>query len=235
VEVALADHLGIDQWFAVIGGSMGGMRVLEWAVGFPSRLSQAVVLAVGAASTADQIALSSLQIRAIRLDARYRGGDYYDSPPGPVDGMALARGVGQFTYRTSGELDGRFGRLDQEGEVPLRGGRYAVESYLEYQGSKLGRRFDPNSYIVLSEAMNHHDVGRNRGGVKVALSAITSSVTVISIDSDRLYPPKLQVELADLIATAQPLQTVSSSVGHDGFLLESSQIGLIIKTSLQRF
>ena len=233
VEVALADHLGVRQWHAIVGGSMGGMRVLEWAVGLPSRLARAVVLAVGAASTADEIALSSLQIRAIRLDPLYRGGDYYGTGSGPFDGMALARGIGHFTYRTSDEFDVRFGRLDQQGEQPLRGGRYAVESYLQYHGDKLVRRFDPNSYVVLSEAMNHHDVGRGRGGIKQALGAITSSVTVISIASDRLYPPRLQEELVDLIPQARPLATVTSSVGHDGFLLESEQIGLVIGKALR--
>ena len=192
-----------------------------------------MVLAVGAASTADEIALSSLQIRAIRLDPHYRGGDYYDTGSGPFDGMALARGIGHFTYRTSDEFDVRFGRLDQEGEQPLRGGRYAVESYLQYHGDKLVRRFDPNSYVVLSEAMNHHDVGRGRGGIKQALGAVTSSVTVISIASDRLYPPRLQKELVSLIPQARPLQTVTSSVGHDGFLLESQQIGSVIGKALR--
>jgi homoserine O-acetyltransferase len=233
VEVALADYLGITRWHAIVGGSMGGMRVLEWAVGFPSRLDRAVVLAVGATSTADEIALSSLQIRAIRLDPLYREGDYYDTGSGPFEGMALARGIGHFTYRSADEFDVRFGRQDQEGEVALDGGRYAVESYLQYHGDKLVRRFDPNSYIVLSEAMNHHDVGRGRGGVKEALSGVTTLVTVISIDSDRLYPPSLQEELVDLLANARPLQTVRSSVGHDGFLLESTQIGRIIETALR--
>jgi homoserine O-acetyltransferase len=232
VEEALADHLGIAKWHAVVGGSMGGMRVLEWAVGSPSRVDHAVALAVGTASTADEVALSSLQIRAIRLDPLYQGGDYYDTGSGPFEGLSLARGIGHFTYRTSEEFDLRFGRDYQEGEDPLKGGRYAIESYLEYHGDKLGRRFDPNSYIVLSEAMNHHDVGRGRGGVKEALGAITSSVTVISIESDRLYPPKLQEELVDLIPNARPLQSVKSNVGHDGFLLETAQISKLIETSL---
>ncbi|MFZ1063285.1 MAG: homoserine O-acetyltransferase [Acidimicrobiales bacterium] len=232
VEVALADYLGVARWYAVVGGSMGGMRVLEWAVGFASRLEQAVVLAVGAASTADQIALSSLQVRAIRLDPHYRGGDYYESETGPSEGMALARGIGHFTYRTGSEFEFRFGRHDQPGESSLEGGRYAIESYLEYQGDKLARRFDPNSYVVLSEAMNHHDVGRGRGGLREALSAIACAVTVISIDSDRLYPTRLQEQLVELVANVRPLQMVTSSVGHDGFLLEVDQIGAIIERAL---
>ena len=165
VEVALADQLGIARWACVIGGSMGGMRVLEWCVGHPERVRRAVVLAVGAAATADQIALCSLQIRAIRQDAAFAGGDYYGTGARPVDGLAIARGIGQVSYRTAAEFESRFGRQVQAEEDPLKGGRYAVESYLQHHGDKLAERFDANSYVVLSEAMNHHDVGRGRGGI----------------------------------------------------------------------
>ncbi len=107
-----------------------------------------------------------MQIRAIKADPKWRGGDYYDAAPGdgPHVGMSIARGIGQISYRTELELDERFGRDHQGDERPLDGGRYAVESYLEYQGDKLAERFDANTYLVLSEAMNHHDVGRGRGG-----------------------------------------------------------------------
>jgi homoserine O-acetyltransferase len=233
VEVALADFLGIESWFAVVGGSMGGMRALEWAVGFPDRVSRLVVLAVGAASTADEIALSSLQVRAIRADANYQGGDYYDTGRTPREGLSLARGLGQFTYRTGGEFGSRFGREMQRGEDALRGGRYAIESYLEYHGHKLTQRFDANSYVVLSEAMNHHDVGRDRGGIAHALGTISATTTVIGIDSDRLYPLYVQEELVDLIPHARPLEVITSRVGHDGFLLEVEQIGALLRSALK--
>jgi homoserine O-acetyltransferase/O-succinyltransferase len=233
IEVALADYLGIDTWSAVIGGSMGGMRVLEWAVSFPSRVRRAIVLAVGAASTADEIALSSLQIRAIKADPNYFGGDYYERGEGPREGLAIARGLGQITYRTSGEFEARFGRKVQDEGDALSGGRYAIESYLGYHGEKLAARFDANSYVVLSEAMNHHDVGRGRGGVAAALSQVSAETTVIGIDTDRLYPARLQEELVALIATAQPLNVISSDVGHDGFLLEVDQIAKIVSEALR--
>ena len=164
VEVALADSLGIETWAAVIGGSMGGMRVLEWCIDQPHRVARAVVLSVGAAASADQIALASLQVRAIRSDPAFRGGDYYGTDARPVDGLSLARGIGQYSYRTGAEFEDRFGRRPQDEEDPLKGGRYSIESYLQHHGEKLAQRFDPNSYILLSEAMNHHDVGRGRGG-----------------------------------------------------------------------
>jgi len=233
VEVALTNQLGIGAWYAVVGGSMGGMRVLEWAVGYPQRVRRAVMLAVGAASTADQIAQCSLQLRAIRADPHFRRGDYYETGAAPDDGLAIARGLAQITYRSSDEFNARFGRTSQDGSDPLHGGLYAVESYLAYQGEKLVQRFDANSYVVLSEAMNHHDVGRGRGGVEEALGTVQSRVTVIGIDSDRLYPLQLQEELVRLIPDAHGLFVISSPVGHDGFLLEIDQIGKVVGAALQ--
>ncbi len=232
VEAALTDHLGIDQWAGVVGGSMGGMRVLEWCVGHPDRVRRAVVLAVGAMATAGQIALCSLQIRAIASDPAYSGGDYYSTGARPSAGLALARGIGQYTYRTDLEFESRFGRTAHQEEDPRKGGRFAVESYLEYHGDKLTRRFDPNSYIVLSEAMNHHDVGRDRNGVSRALARVRAEVAVAGIDSDRLYPLGLQYQLARLIPGSHPVTVVESSSGHDGFLLETGQVGSVVASVL---
>jgi homoserine O-acetyltransferase/O-succinyltransferase len=231
-EVALADHLGIERWHGVVGGSMGGMRVLEWCVGYPDRVSRAVVLAVGAAATADQISLCSLQIRAIRSDPAFAGGDYYDGHDSPVDGLSIARGIGQVSYRTGNELEVRFGHRPQSPEDPFKGGRFSVESYLEHQGDKLVARFDPNSYIVLSQAMNNHDVGRGRGGVGPALAAVRARVVVAGIASDRLYPLPLQEELAALLPGGRPASVIQSDFGHDGFLLETQQVGAVVFSAL---
>lgn len=233
IEAELATHLNIATWRAVIGGSMGGMRSLEWTVGYPERVARSVVLAVGAASTSDEIAHSALQVRVIRADPAFHGGDYYETGEAPQAGLAIARGLGQITYRTGDEFDARFGRSAQNNGDVLRDDLYAVESYLGYHGEKLARRFDANSYIVLSEAMNHHDVGRGRGGVARALASVRSPMTVIGIDSDRLYPVRLQREIADLVPSAAPLSVITSGVGHDGFLLEVDQIGKIVKSALE--
>lgn len=231
-EALLTDHLGIDRWAAVVGGSMGGMRVLEWCVGHADRVARAAVLAVGAAATAEEIALCSVQCRAIRLDPDFSGGDYYETDASPVAGMELARGIGQISYRTEAEFDRRFGRRPQGEEKPLRGGRFAVESYLEHQGEKLGTRFDPNSYLVLSEAMNNHDVGRGRGGVTAALARVTARVEVAGIDSDRLYPLALQQELARLLPGGHRCTVIESEFGHDGFLLEIDKAGAMLSSAL---
>jgi homoserine O-acetyltransferase len=150
----------------------------------------------------------------------------------PVDGLAIARGIGQMSYRTADEFRSRFGRRPQALEDPLKGGRFAVESYLEHHGEKLARRFDPNSYIVLSEAMNNHDVGRERGGLARALAEVQATVTVAGIDSDRLYPLTLQEELARLLPGNRPLAVIESASGHDGFLLETEQVAAIVTSVL---
>ena len=234
VEAALADRLGIERWHAVVGGSMGGMRVLEWAVGFPDRVRRTVVISVGAKATAEQIAWCSVQIRAIRADPNWQNGDYDAGTPagGPHTGLSIARGIGQISYRSELEFDQRFGRDHQGDENPLGGGRYAVESYLDYHGEKLTRRFDANSYIVLSQAMNHHDVGRGRGGVAAALSRVTAETTLAGISSDRLYPMRLQYELAELTPTAGDVEVIESIHGHDGFLVESDAVGKVVGRAL---
>jgi homoserine O-acetyltransferase len=234
VEAALADHLEIARWDAVVGGSMGGMRALEWAVAHPTRLARVVVISTGAAASAEQIALCSVQIQAIRNDPRFRGGDYYDASAGdgPHRGMGLARRIGHISYRTEAELAARFGNDAQAGEEPFAGGRYSVESYLDHQADLLVGRFDANSYIVLSDAMNHHDVGRGRGGIAAALATIEAEVTIAGIDSDRLYPLRLQRELAELVPSTTELTVISSSHGHDGFLVESDQVGAIVAGAL---
>jgi homoserine O-acetyltransferase len=234
VEAALARVLDITRWAAVVGGSMGGMRALEWSVMFPDQVERMVVLACGAAASAEQIALCAVQAHAIRLDPGFAGGDYYDLPPGagPARGLGLARRIGHITYRSEIELAGRFGRAAQDGEDPLAGGRYAVESYLDHQADKLVRRFDANSYLVLSRTMDHHDVGRGRGGVAEALARVTARPTIVAIDSDRLYPPRLQQELHAHLPGRPDLHIVTSPFGHDAFLIETEQVGKYIRMGL---
>ena len=232
VEAELANVLGIDAWYAVIGGSMGGMRALEWAVKHPRRVPRAIVIGCGAASTAEQIALCSLQIRAIEADPHFHGGDYYDLLEGPWRGMSIARGIGQVSYRSELELQQRFNRGHQNDEHPFEGGLYTVESYLDYHGEKLARRFDANTYIALSRAMNHHDIGRARGGVAAALSRVTAEVTLAGMSSDRLYPLRLQYELADLLPRNKGVEVVQSISGHDGFLTEHEAVGEVIAGAL---
>ena len=233
VEARLATQLGIERYAAVIGGSMGGMRALEWAIGHSQRVGAALVLATGAAATADQIGTQSAQILAIRNDPNWHGGDYF-APlnPGPSAGLGLARRIAHLTYRSERELDERFGHAPQPGEDPLGDGRFAVQSYLDHHAGKLDDRFDAGSYAVLTDAMNTHDVGRGRGGVPAALASISSPVVVGGINSDRLYPLRQQAELAAGIPNCAGLDVVDSRFGHDGFLIEIDAVSALIERTL---
>ncbi len=230
-QVALADTLGIERFAAVIGGSMGGMQALEWAVGHPQRVDRLAVFAAPAHSDADDIALNSLQLEAIRMDSAFNGGDYYDAKDGegPHRGLALARRMALLSYRSPNELNGRFHRSWQSDINPLGGhGRFAVESYLDFHGNKFTRRFDANSYVVLANAMSSHDIGRGRDGSAHALARAVATSLVVGIDSDRLFPPAAQHELAELLPLGldgHSAHVISSPFGHDAFLIEHEIVG----------
>jgi homoserine O-acetyltransferase len=227
VEARLASRLGIDRYVAAIGGSMGGMRALEWAIGQPERVGAALVLATGAAASADQIGIQTTQLLAIRNDPDWQGGDYHNGLH-PSAGLGLARRIAHLTYRSELDLEERFGRDPQPGEDPLAGGRFAVQSYLDHHARKLDARFDAGSYVALTDAMNTHDVGRGRGGIQAALASVTCPVVVAGIDSDRLYPLRLQAEIATGISTCAGLEVVASKYGHDGFLIETEAVSALI-------
>lgn len=231
-ELKLFDVLGIDRLSAAIGGSMGGMRVLEWMLLAPERLAAALILAVGARATADQIGTQTTQIAAITSDPDWQGGDYHGTGRVPRAGMGIARRIAHLTYRTEVELDSRFANSPQDGEDPWDGGRYAVQSYLEYQAEKLSRRFDPATYVLLSEAMNRHDIGRGRGGVDAAMSSTAVPCIVGGIDSDRLYPLHTQRELAEGLPGCRHFEVIASRDGHDAFLTEAAAIGKLLTQTM---
>jgi homoserine O-acetyltransferase len=233
-EARLADALGINSWYAVLGGSMGGARALEWAVTYPDRVQRCGVFSIGASSTAEQIAFAQAQTLAIRQDVNFRGGDYYGGPE-PEAGLALARRIAHITYRSAGELDVRFGRNAQGGEAPLQAvslgerGRYQVESYLDHQGTKLVRRFDANSYIAITEALMSHDIRRGRGPLKETLAQATAEFFVAAVDTDRLYFPAQSHELADALPGDVAVHLIEAPIGHDGFLTEIGQLSLQLR------
>jgi homoserine O-acetyltransferase len=237
VEIELARQLGITTWELVVGASMGGHRVLEWALLGPEagiEVRNLAAIATTAQTSGDQIAWAHPQLGAIRSDPRWRGGDYYDATDGdgPHLGLGIARQIAHTTYRSARELDLRFGRLPQGGEDPLTRGRYAVQSYLDHHGDKLARRFDANSYLVLTESMLTHDLGRDRGGVESALSQVAARALVVAVDSDRLFPPEQSGRIAAWIPGAEPLRIITSDFGHDGFLIEFDQLGPIVREFL---
>jgi len=233
-QKAFSDLIGITKWHAIIGGSFGAMHALEWAVMYPESLANLAVIAAPPISTADQIALNSVQIEAIRTDAAFKDGNFYEARAGqgPHRGLALARRMALLNYRSPNELNERFDRTWQSSVNPFGdGGRFAVESYLDFHGNKFTRRFDANSYITLVNAMNSHDVTRGRGTLAEVLATVTARTLVVGIDSDRLFPISGQAEIAanlkcELVGGG--LQVISSEFGHDGFLIEKDLVGPLL-------
>jgi homoserine O-acetyltransferase/O-succinyltransferase len=231
-QARLADHLGVETWHCVLGGSMGGMQVLEWAITYPQRVRSIMPIATCAQATAQQIAWGTIGRRAIRLDPRWRGGDYYEAGPGdgPWEGLAIARMIAQVTFRSDNVFTEKFGRSLAEGAT--FGGpidlwqRFEVESYLDHHGIKLIRRFDANSYLIIGKAMDLHDVGRGRNGLAAAMRRITMPSTVVGISSDILYPNYQQRQIHDLLDTVGDSRyaEIESPHGHDSFLINTEQL-----------
>ena len=234
-QAAVADHLGIDTWLAVVGGSMGGMQVLEWGVMFPERLRVIAPIATTLAASAQQVAWSAVGRTALALDPRFRGGDYYDAEPGdgPFAGLAIARSVAQITYRSAEVFDDRFAReLVDPRAVFGHWDRFQVESYLDYHGEKLVRRFDANSYLALNRTMDLHDLSRDRGSMESAIGRLAHlPAMTLSISSDVLYPTAQQAAIRDAIRAAGGRcdhHVIQSPDGHDGFLLAARQVGSML-------
>ncbi len=236
----LADRLKIERWLAVVGGSMGGMQALEWGAIYPRRVKALAPIATVASASAMQIALSAVERLAIVNDPEYCGGWYHDQPngKGPWRGLALAREISQITYRTTNIFDSRFGRdLHDPHREFEQWARFEIESYLDHHGQKLVRRFDANSFLVLSKAMDLHDIGRGRGGPPEALGRLTHRVLTASITSDILYPPYQQAEIHDLIVKGGGRcehHIIDSLQGHDGFLIENTFLDPLIRSLLTR-
>ena len=231
-QAAVADHLGVDSWLAVVGGSMGGMQVLEWGVMFPDRVRVIAPITTTLAASAQQVAWSAVGRTALALDPRFRGGDYYDAKPGdgPFAGLAIARSVAQITYRSAEVFDGRFARdLVDPRSVFGHWDRFQVESYLDYHGEKLVRRFDANTYLILNRTMDLHDLARDRGSMESAIRRLAHlPALTLSISSDVLYPTAQQAAIRDAIRAAGGRcdhHVIQSPDGHDGFLLAARQVG----------
>ncbi len=212
VQAALLDALHVRRLRLVLGGSLGGMQVLEWALLYPERVDAIAPIATSGRHSAWCIALSEAQRQAIQADPLWNGGRY-GPDTAPASGLAAARAVAMCTYRSRESLEARFGRR-------LRGpGLFEVTSWLHHHGEQLVSRFDANTYITLTRAMDSHDVARGRGSYEDVLRSIDIPALVVTIDSDVLYPPEEQVELAALLPAAR-LATLRSPHGHDAFLID---------------
>ncbi len=233
-EKQLLAALGLGRVRAVLGGSMGGARTLEWTLMYPEMVDYACVLAVSARASAWQIGIQTAQLSAITRDPNWHGGDYYDKPSGPDAGLAAARRLAHLTYRGELEIDERFGTSSQAGENPLGAyrdddQRFAVQSYLDHQGVKLVERFDAGCYVTLTETLNRHDVGRGRGGLNKALASSKVPTMIVGVDTDILYPYHQQEHLSRNLGNLLAMSKLSSPVGHDAFLVEARQMDIILR------
>lgn len=227
-QYAALQRLGITEIKTVIGGSLGGMQVYEWGILYPDFMKSLIVLAATPAFSDYGIAFNGIGIQAIKSDPEWKGGNYQ---PGTIlGGLKVARMAGMVTYRTAKLFDHRFQRKRADEKL------FAVESYLNYQGEKLAKRFDANSYLYLLQAMNQHDIGEKRNGWKEALRHIQAKVIGIGFKGDLLYPPEVIQSVVDELTSIGKnalFYEVDTAFGHDGFLVEYDKWGTIIKQAVE--
>jgi homoserine O-acetyltransferase len=236
VQKALIDFLGVKQVRTVIGGSLGGMQALEWGVMFPGVVRSIIPIATASAHSPWCIGLNDIARQAIMNDPGWRNGDYYGHGQ-PERGLSLARQVAMVSYRSDVSFLDRFRRdkINSNGS----GARsrfdstnfFQIESYLRYQGKKLVDRFDANTYIYISRAMDLHDVGYGRENIEDVLSSVNIPALCVGIDSDILYPVHEQKKLASLLPRAR-YREITSPFGHDAFLIEFEQLGGFVREFL---
>jgi homoserine O-acetyltransferase/O-succinyltransferase len=222
VQERLVTHLGIERLLGVAGGSMGGQQVLEWLVSYPERVQSAVIVATAARHSPQQIAFNEVGRQAIMSDPEWRGGAYYDAAP-PAKGLSVARMVGHITYMSDTSMSEKFGRRVGAGSKsnPFGNG-FEVEDYLHYKGLSFVDRFDANSYLYITRAIDVYDAGRGRS-LAESLAGLDASVLILSFKSDWLYPSYQSQEIVRACKRAGvdvSYCEISSTYGHDAFLLE---------------
>jgi homoserine O-acetyltransferase len=235
-QARLLDRMGIRQLLAVAGGSMGGFQALEWATAYPERVRGAILLATSARSSPQTVAWNAIGRRAIVSDPRWRDGDYYDGEP-PVDGLAVARMIGHITYLSEPSLERKFGRTFQKSDRPsfTLEREFVLESYLEHQGASFNARFDANSYLYITKAMDYWDLPAQYGSLDAALERSRARFLLLSFTSDWLYPTPESLAIADALRRlGRPVDHVEipSIAGHDAFLVDHEPQAPIVEDFL---
>jgi homoserine O-acetyltransferase len=223
-QTRLLDHLGIEALHAVAGGSMGGFQALEWATAHPERVRNAILLATSARSSPQTIAWNTIGRRAIMNDPNWRGGDYYGHEP-PLEGLATARMLGHVTYLSEPSLEAKFGRTFRQNSGPgfTLEPEFDIESYLDYQGDSFGARFDANSFLYITKAMDYWDLPARYGSLEAAFEHSQARFLILSFASDWLYPTSESEAMAAALRTVGRDVThidLPAAAGHDSFLLD---------------
>ena len=237
----LMDHYKIKCWAAVVGGSLGGMQAMHWSVTYPDRLLSAVVIASAMKLSAQNIAFNEIARRAIKEDTDFHGGRYQEKNKKPLRGLALARMIGHVTYLSDLSMAEKFGREVLSGDFcneKLESVKFKIESYLNYQGDKFANGFDANSYILLTKMLDYFDLAREYDNQpSSAFRVATCKFLVVTFSSDWRFPPERSREITKALITAGCDVThaeITSSLGHDAFLLPNSRYQQIFSTFMRR-
>ena len=236
----LAEYLGISRWAAVVGGSLGGMQALQWAIDFPDWVEHCVALASAPGLTAQNIAFNEIARHAILSDPDFRGGNYLAQDALPVRGVALARMVGHLTYMSADGMSDRFGRELREESFSPDGDQervFQVESYLRHQGARFSTRFDANTYVLMTRALDLFDLSEGYTNLTTALSRAEANFLLLSFSSDWRFAPQRSIEIRDALMAAGKAVTcanIQTDNGHDGFLLPHQTYERLLAEWMQR-
>ena len=227
-QARLADRLGITQWAAIIGGSLGGMQALQWSLEYPERVRHALVIASAPKLTAQNIAFNEVARQAILTDPDFHGGNYYEHGVVPARGLRLARMVGHITYLSDDQMGEKFGRQLREGVLKYNYDvDFEIESYLRYQGDKFAGFFDANTYLITTKALDYFDPARNFGGdLKAALARAQANFLLVSFTTDWRFAPERSREMVyALLHNNREVSyaEIDCNAGHDSFLLDDAQ------------
>ena len=233
----LIDHLGIQRLYSILGGSFGGFQVLEWTLRYPEMVRSAICVAASSRLSAQAIAFNAVGSKAITSDPGWKEGRYYGTP-GPVQGLAIARMIGHITYLSELSMDSKFGRRLQSADRFSYDftTEFAIESYLHYQGYSFTERFDANSYLYITKAMDYYDVSRNYGPLSTAFENVQAKYLLVSYSSDWLFTTEQSKEIVRaLLYNDKDVSfiEIDSPYGHDAFLIECEHLIKIIKPFLE--
>ncbi len=233
VEKALLEHLEIRKLRAVIGGSLGGMQALEWTLLYPETVRSAIVIASTSRLNTQAIAFDAVGRNAIMSDPNWKGGNYYGSDS-PDRGLSIARMVGHITYLSSASMRRKFGRalLERSDQRQFHDDEFEVESYLNYQGSSFVERFDANSYLYITKAMNYYDIAKSFGSLNKAFRKVRAKFLLVSFTSDWLFPPQQSMEIVRALMSNDKEVSycnIETDYGHDAFLLETESLARMVR------